>query len=1015
MESQKSAIIFSMVTKEFEQAYKRLNKAQKEAVDTIEGPVMVAAGPGTGKTQILALRIANILLKTDTRPENILAITFTESGVIAMRRRLAEIIGTPAYAVEINTFHGFCNEVIKAEPESFPKIIGATNITEVEQIKILEKTLLNNKFKELTTFNDPFYYLRSILSSINELKREGISPVKFQAEIKKNLKEFAQISDLYNEKGKYEGQMKSKYADELKRLKKNEELGQIYEQYQLRLREQKSYDYQDMIMETVEALERDCDLLLKLQERFQYILVDEHQDTNNAQNKVLELLASYFNDPNLFVVGDDKQAIFRFQGASLENFLYFKKKYPGAKFIVLEENYRSSQNILAAADSLLASDLPAPAGKKLQAKAGQQNEPIRLYEFTKQEAEEYFLAQDIKNEIKAGVPPEQIAVFYRDNRDVFAVAKSLERAGVPVVIESDQDILGDNDIRKLIAIFQAVDKVGDEKLFIETLHLSFLNFNPLDIYKIIQEAYKTRTSVLDRAKGSPIFKDWYKKYLSFAKLAKNEGLAECFEEIVRESCFLSYLMSKPETVEKIDKLNGLFDEAKGIIERHKAGKLADFINYLDLLEQHNILIKKSAETVVTRKRVRLMTAHKSKGLEFDHVYIVYAYDGHWGNKKRRDLIKLPWQTDLSNPSTSLRGNDNDDERRLFYVALTRARKMVTITYSREDKNKRELLPTQFIGEINPDLIEKMDGAKYEEDLANHQEILFSPSLSRSWSIKDQEFVKALFLERGLAVTHLNNYLKCPWNYFYTNLLRLPKAEQPYLMFGTAVHAALQDFFKAFKGDEDPDKIYLLTKFRDYLNQEPMPARNLDDYLERGEKALDGYYDFWVGKWRTRVITEFNIRGIILPACAGRTLEIRLTGKLDKLEILNDKLEVNVVDYKTGKPKTRGYIEGSTKNSEGDIKRQIIFYKLLLDNFGSTSSPQAMTRPKYKMVSADVDFVEPDEKGNYKKEAFTVTDGEVAELIDLIKQMADEVLNLKFWDQTCDDPKCEFCALRAMMK
>ncbi len=972
-----------MITQEFKKAHSQLNKDQKEAVDTIEGPVMVAAGPGTGKTQILALRIANILLKTDTRPENILAITFTESGVLSMRRRLTEIIGTPAYAVEINTFHGFCNDVIKNEPESFPDIIGATNITEVEQIKILEEILLAGKFKELTTFNDPFYYLRSILSSINELKREGITPNKFQTEIVKNLKEFEQITDLYNKKGKYQGQMKSKYTDDLKRLKKNKELSKIYEIYQVKLREQKSYDYQDMIMEVVVVLERDHDLLLKLQERFQYILVDEHQDTNNAQNKVLELLANYFDDPNLFVVGDDKQAIFRFQGASLENFLYFKKKYPQAKLIILEENYRSSQKILDAADSLISGD------KKLKAKAGHTNQPIKVYEFSRLEVEEYFLAENIKAKIKEGTAPEQIAVFYRDNRDVFAIAQALERAGVPVMIESDQDILNDNDIRKLITIFRATNKVGDDQLFIETLHLDFLNFNPLDVYKLIKEAHQSRSSILELTSQNSIFKDWHKKYLSFAKLAKNEGLAECFEEIVRESGFLAYLMTKPETVVKIDKLNGLFAEAKGIIERHKAGQLADFINYLDLLEQHNILIKKGAETVVT-KRVRLMTAHKSKGLEFDHVYITYAFDGHWGNKKKRDLIKLPWQT----------AEANDDERRLFYVALTRARKMAMITYSREGKNKRELLPTQFISEINSSLVEKMDSTEYEENLVNHKEILFAPRQARGWSIKDQEFVRALFSERGLAVTHLNNYLKCPWNYFYTNLLRLPKAEQSHLMFGTAVHHALQDFFDSFKGDEDPDKAYLITKFRDYLNHEPMPERNFAEYLERGEEALNGYYDFWQGKWKTRVLTEFNIKGVIL------TPEIRLTGKLDKLEILNDKLEVNVVDYKTGKPKTRGYIEGSTKNSEGEIKRQIVFYKLLLDKF---------TDGKYKMISADVDFIEPDEKGNYRKEAFTVIDSEVGELIESIKKMTDEVLNLKFWDQTCDDPKCEFCALRAMMK
>ncbi len=997
-----------MITEEFKEAYKRLNKAQKEAVDTIEGPVLVAAGPGTGKTQILALRIANILLKTDVKPENILAITFTESGVLAMRRRLAEVIGTPAYAVSINTFHGFCNDIIKDEPESFPNIIGATNITDVDQIRILEEVLSEGKFSELVTRNDLFYYLRAILSAINELKREGVSVERFQKEIKQGLKDFESIPDLYNEKGKYAGQMKTKYADEQKRLRKNEELGVIYEAYQAKLRKEKHYDYTDMISEVAEVLAENPStssgpanqLLLKLQEQYQYILVDEHQDTNNAQNKVVELLANYFDNPNLFVVGDDKQAIYRFQGASLENFLYFKQKYPELKLIVLEENYRSSQMILDAADSLLSGD------KKLKAKSGHEDEPVKLCEFSQKAVEDYFLAQDISNKIKSGIAPEQVAVFYRDNGDVFAIAKALEQAGVPVVIESNQDILSDIDLHKLVTIFRAVEKVGDEKLFAETLHIDFLNFPPLEVYKLIQEGYKKKISIIDLAKDNEVFSAWCEKFMKLAGVAKNEGLAECFEHIVRESGFLNYLLSKPETVEKLEKLNGLFTEAKGLIERHKEGRLSDFISYLDLLSTHNILLKKSAEAVAS-KRVRLMTAHKSKGLEFEHVYITYAYDGHWGNKKKRDLIKLPRhifsltedKAVEEDPSTTLRAS-NDDERRLFYVALTRAKKTATITYSRQDENKRELLPSQFISELKPELVEKMDVSKYEQSFAEHPEIIFSPRISKSVSVQDKEFVKTLFEERGLAVTHLNNYLKCPWNYFYTNLLRLPKAQAPHLMFGTAIHGALEDFFKKFGGDEDPDKSYLLARFEDYLSKQPLMARDYGSLLERGERDLGGYYDFWQGQWRTRVLTEFNIPGVVL------TPEIRLTGKVDKMEFFGDGGEVNVVDYKTGKPKTRGYVEGSTKNSEGDIKRQIVFYKLLLDNYMDG---------KYKMVSATIDFVEPDEKGKYKQENFTVMREEEEELTALIKKVSAEILNLDFWDKKCDDPDCEFCSLREMMQ
>ena len=1009
-----------MTNDKFQQAYQRLNPAQKEAVDTIEGPVLVAAGPGTGKTQILALRIANILLQTHVGPDNILALTFTESGVVAMRRRLADLIGTPAYAVEINTFHGFCNDIIKQEPEYFPTIIGATNINEIDQIKILEEIILGSpkpeakavpdlKLTELTTFNDPFYYLKDILAAINKLKQEGLTPAKFQAEIKTALVEFEANPDLYNEKGKYAGQLKTKYADELKSLKKNQELGQIYETYQRQLRQQKAYDYQDMIIEVVEALKREPNLKLSLQERFQYILVDEHQDTNNAQNQVLEILGDYFEEPNIFVVGDDKQAIFRFQGASLENFLYFREKYPKAKFVALEENYRSTQTLLNLADSLLAGP------KVLQAKAGHPEAPIRLVEFSHQHVEDYWLGQELSQKIKAGIVPEQIAVFCHDNRDVLAVARSLERQGVPAVIESSQDILADADIANLITLFKAVNEIGQDDLFVTALHLDFFGLHLLDIYKLIRAANQQKMAVVDLASRPESWTDlglvapekishFYQQYLEFGRLAKNAGLAEAFETIVRDSGFLGQLLSKKTAADKIDKLTQLFDSAKEVLEGHKASRLVDFIRYLELLAEHDILIKKGAETVVS-KRVRLMTAHKSKGLEFDHVYLVYAYDGHWGNRKRRELIKLPphlfalTADGVVATKEQTERDKNDDERRLFYVALTRARQTVTIYYSEANETKKDLLPSQFISELNPAWLEKIDSTRFETEFASHKEVLFAPSLTRGYSLADQDFIRALFLERGLAVTHLNNYLNCPWNYFYTNLLRLPKAEEAHLMYGTAIHGALQDFFQAFEVGEDPGRDFLLTKFADYLNRQPMVVKDYQAYLERGQKALGGYYDFWQGQWRTRVLTEFNIKGIIL------TPDIRLTGKIDKLEFLNDHNEVNVVDYKTGKPKTRGFVEGETKASAGDIKRQIVFYKLLLDNYDQR---------KYKMVSAEIDFVEPDPKGNYHKEAFAVSDEEVTDLIEQIKTMTDEVLNLKFWDRKCEDDKCPYCRLRGLL-
>src|SRR3989338_8671386 len=237
-----------MKTSEFKNYYERLNPKQKEAVDEIDGPVMVVAGPGTGKTQILTLRIANILEKTDTPPEAILALTYTESGVASMRSRLSEMIGSSAYRVTISTFHGFANNIIRNYPEEFPYIVGANSITDVDQYKIMEEIITTSELSMLRPFGDTFYYLRSALSTINKLKQEGVGPEKFEGIIQDEEKKFALIDDLYYDKGAHKGKMKGKYQDMQKHINKNKELSILYHAYQKALRDRKMYDYSDMIM-----------------------------------------------------------------------------------------------------------------------------------------------------------------------------------------------------------------------------------------------------------------------------------------------------------------------------------------------------------------------------------------------------------------------------------------------------------------------------------------------------------------------------------------------------------------------------------------------------------------------------------------------------------------------------------------------------------------------------------------------------------------------------------------------
>jgi DNA helicase II / ATP-dependent DNA helicase PcrA len=1010
-------------TPQFDELYAKLNPKQKEAVDAIEGPVMVVAGPGTGKTQILTLRIANILLKTDTDPDSILALTFTESGAHAMRKRLVEIIGTPAYKVNIHTFHGFCNEVIKKYPEEFPRIISSTNATEIDQIDIIENIIEDNSFEYIKPYGDTYYYVKPLLGSIRELKREGVSPDEFAKILAAQEKEFAALPDLCHEKGAHKGKMKGEYKDIEKKLAKNKELAVVYGKYQETLESSRLYDWEDMILEVVKVFKDNPDFLLMLQEQYQYILADEHQDTNSAQNTILELLANFHESPNLFIVGDEKQAIFRFQGASLGNFLYFQNLYKDVRLIRLEDNYRSTQTILDSAHSVIAHLSEGDPTLRVRLKSNTKSAPqsptphINLLAFSKPDFEYLFLVRDIEKRIASGIAPHEIAVLYRDNRDVDEIVRYLEKTTIPFVVESDQDVLRNPIIRKLILLIRTVANVGDDALLAEALHIDFLGFDPLNIYKLIVYAAhggskKERLSLYDVLSndkhliGAKIgdrerCKDFYRHLMSWVSTSKNSHFLEFLDKVINESGLLASIIQSDGSLDGLHILDSFFNEIRSVSENHKDYSIADFIQYLAVLEKYGLMVRRGGESIV--RGVRLMTAHKSKGLEFDHVYITGCFDGHWGNRKSKSMFSLSLGSQAQVKNLGHKGN-NDDERRLFYVALTRARTEVTVTYAKENLQGKSQLPSQFLTEIDPQLVKDHDTSGIETELRAHVGAKFSPKLHHGVRLDDKTYLNELFLNQGLSVTALNNYLLCPWRYFYSNLVRIPKPQDKAAMYGTAVHNALSSFFNMYKEEREVSPEMLAALFEGELARLPLGEKDFAESLEKGRESLAGYYTTYAGLWPRNIFNEFDIRGVSVDV--DNNLSIVLRGKLDKVELIDASGNVNVVDYKTGKPRSRNDILGTTASSEGNYKRQLVFYKLLLDG----GFPD-----KYKMVSGEIDFVEPGDNGKYRKERFEVDPGEVLELKKEISRVGKEIINLDFWNRRCDDKDCEFCALREVMR
>lgn len=913
----------------FESLYKNLNTAQKQAVDAIEGPVMVVAGPGTGKTSILTLRIANILKKTDIAPENILALTFTESGAKAMRKKLVNIVGSQGYKVRISTFHGFCNGLIKEFPEQFERIIGSSSITDVDQIRIVENIILKNDFEFIKPYGEPLFYLKSLLSLIKTMKREAISVKDLEQSVAQQKVDFKNIPDLYHEKGAHKGKMKGEYIDLEKQINKNTELITVYEAYEKVLKKDKLYDYEDMIIETIKAFKNDADFLLQVQETYQYIMADEHQDANNAQNTILELLSNFHENPNLFIVGDEKQAIYRFQGASLENFLYFKKLYPSAKLIHLEENYRSTQNILDASHSLIVNNKTNPTALKSNT---EHKAPISVVECRLPLHEERYIAEDILKKKNYS----DIAVLYRDNKDAFSLAQTFSKYGIPYVIESDQDMLSNEHIKRLIYMLRLAHDPSREDILAKVL---FFEQDALEVVRAIESARKEKRHLLE-FNLLPNLKEWVKR-------GKNKPFAEFFEWFIKDSRYIAYAMKESE---RFDLLTAFYDEIKNLVLSKKEYYLADFIQHIDLMEAHGLLIKTASKE---RAGVRLMTAHKSKGLEFEHVYILGANDGHWGGRKRRTYFHVPLLKES--------GVESEDERRLFYVAITRAKKEVVITYHTDN----DAIPSQFISEIDPKLIEHKK-AEFTDDGT----FAFKDSQEKINSILDPAIIKEKFLAQGIAVTGLNNYLECAWKYFFVNLVRIPQAPSKHQLYGIAIHETLRAFFNHYKEEKEFDALKFFEK---KLSTLPL----YDDYkdtLEKGKEALELYTKN--KSWNKNLLTEYSVEQNLD--------DIIVKGNLDKIEII-DNGKVNVVDYKTGK----------NKNKE-NYRRQLQFYKMLLDLEG-----------KYTMVSGQLDFIELN-----KKEVFEIDD--TKEIIQTTKEVSNKIMNGDF-SGGCNEKDCEFCELAKLLQ
>lgn len=1020
-----------------------LNEAQREAVTSIFGPVLVIAGPGTGKTQVLAARIAYILQHPDVQvaPGQILCLTFTESGVQAMRQRLVRMVGQQAaYRVQIHTFHSFCNKIIQDYPDKFPRFsANPRQITDIEKLKLIKSILQDldsdKSWQLRPAGSSKDMYANKILSAIQLLKREGVDPETLRSFTQQEIN-LLESSPKLNKKG----EPTRDYLQSLKQQTRNLELVEIYKDYQQATESQNLYDYEDMILQVVDQLGQDEELAYEILEKYQFILIDEYQDTNGAQNKILQILGKLDpeSEPNIFAVGDDDQAIYRFQGANVENILFFKKEFPTAKLIVLTQNYRSVQPILDLAAGSIQhntqrlSAIYQELDKHLIA-ALEYTDTIKptVIGFKHSDEEIAWVIQKIQDLQKAGESLNDIAIIYRNHSDAVLLRQVLEKIGIPHRLAAGSNLLDEPIVMNILQLLNVVayNELSRDHDLAQLLLLDFVQkqfaLNPNDVFTFLttardqskfgHPAYPIKTYVelalaLDTENG---VRKFVETVINWQQNFANMPLSEALVTVLIESGLMNKVSMQSNQPQNLEALNTFVRFVRDLTLANAGISLESFLADLRVYREEDIKISFNAPSTQDQA-VNLLTAHAAKGLEFKHVFIIKLVEKHWSNKAERNLFK--WPANLLG-SGSEESFSVEEERRLFFVAITRAKQNLFLTYATvyQDANgETEKQPSVFVSEVGEERIQQTLYEESNGEIKSFWQQMLRPKLKVEMQNNEAEqvYLKNLLTDFRLSASSLNTYLQCPLKFKYDCLLKIPSTPSPEIALGNALHKALEQQFKMLIKGGNVDLEQTQQDFVHALQQQLLTRHDYDLTLTEGKQILENYFAQYAAEMRAPAAVEYNFGHHHIELELPGQEPILLTGKIDKLEWIDQKQNtVRLIDYKTMRPKSENAIKGLTKGTDKSIWWQIVFYSVMAgldDQF-----KPAGKFDKYRIEQICIDFLRADSTtGQLRQVEMQVTQEDEQELIQIIADTMKAIRNLDF-NGTDEHPlcgECEYCKL-----
>ena len=960
----------------FEGEYKKLNKAQKEAVDTIDGPVMVVAGPGTGKTQILALRIANILKKTDIKADGLLALTFTNSAVEAMKKRLTLYIGEAGEKVNIFTFHSFGMKII----EEYYKVLGLhtspTLLDDADTAIIFGEILETNDWQYLRPRGDSARYFSDLKSLITLLKHERISAKYFLSEVEKEMKVAERDPENISKRGESKGQLKKEVSNKIEGLKRSEEFVKFFNLYEEVKKQRNVFDYDDVLENLVKITELSPDTVSDIQEQYLYILVDEHQDSSAVQNQFLKNVWGSLESPDIFVVGDDRQLIYGFSGASIDHFQGFKKTFKNSKLITLVDNYRSTQVILDASHALLRSTMTE---EKLMSQS-KENHPLRLLEVEHPDDEIIASAMDIKEKMKKGVKANDCAILVPKNVEVRSALKILHEEGLEVSSLDAFNLFDETEAQAFLRILKIISDPSATPALAASFFDKLSGIAPLEAYTYLALQNMRDFSFAKITEGKPqkLFSEtnsvdkWIGKLSKWKKLAQNNNVSAIVQTVGTE-----FLLDGENDNDKLVSGKEILDTILSLtqkeVEKNQKLTLAELVSFLDRLENYGENIPL---LMGEREGVKVLTLHSSKGLEFDYVWIAHMDESSL-NRGRRMGFVLPEVI-----AEKVLERDTDAAKRKLYVAITRAKRFCTISYALYSSKDGEQEVGKVIRDLPEEVLSRRPGGSGSRLPASGENRIENKNRDISNLAK---LVAEKYKERKISVSLLNNFFECPWKWYFRNLLQLPEPKQENLEFGNAVHGAIDRILK--------------------LGHEP-------SLKELEGLGLDKEAMGVVSRWISTRLPEIKLQRETEKSVSTKNNKfplLNIYGKIDLVEYLS-KNELRVTDFKTGSVKKKGDIEKFDEEGRmSSYLRQLAMYSYLLQN-----------NSKADVLESRLEFLE----ARNKKEIFyerRITQKEIELLLKDITDYDNLVKKGEWVNRPCNynfygkNTECEYCKMAGIYR